>query len=193
MVAASLRQKKVLWGRNAGVYDEFLLSFSFLKYMAQMAQNGTVRMEDTFTRRHLALKKAEEIKQRAVEAAKIRGVLVDVCICTRDGLIKVFVSMDNNSDEGAPERSEGLAHPKARTSAMTGKRTEVLAGLAQPGQVLFSIEKSDPKFTLVAGGIPITLDDGSVVGGIGVSGGRPMEDDVVIAEYALGLRNSASE
>ena len=59
--------------------------------------------------------------------------------------------------------------------------TGEIGKLSQPGAPLFNIEHSNDGLISFPGGVPITNDEGVVIGAIGVSGSS-VEDDHVVAE-----------
>jgi len=77
-----------------------------------------------------------------------------------------------------------LATGKAWTSAAFRMSTAALGDLARPGGPLFGINTShDGRVVVFGGGEPLRVA-GTVIGGIGVSGGT-VEQDVVIVGSAL--------
>lgn len=103
------------------------------------------------------------------------------------GVPMVLTVADQNGDviesrrmDGALIVSVSLAPHKAYTAATVRIATHDLAKAAQPGQSLYSFDVNLPKITLVGGGLPLSRG-GSVVGGVGVSGGS-VEQDIAVAE-----------
>ena len=85
---------------------------------------------------------------------------------------------------GAPAFSLEISERKAYTSALVGMRTADLVPLVQPGQPLYPlIMVSGGRYTAMGGGVPLT-NEGTVIGGVGVSGGTT-EQDIAIVEAAL--------
>jgi uncharacterized protein GlcG (DUF336 family) len=61
-----------------------------------------------------------------------------------------------------------------------------VAPAVQPGGPLFGIEAGTREpLTFVAGGVPVTDDNGRLIGAIGVGGGMP-DQDAQVADAALG-------
>lgn len=81
--------------------------------------------------------------------------------------------------EGAGVITSSVAIDKARTAAMMGRPTKALADRVRDEPALLRLEPYMP----MTGGLPI-LVDGQCVGGVGLSGGRP-EQDEAIAEAGL--------
>jgi uncharacterized protein GlcG (DUF336 family) len=112
------------------------------------------------------------------EATKVR-VPVSICVIDIHGNIVLLHRMN-----GAPAFSMELAERKAYTSALVGIRTTEILPMVQPGQPLFPLGMvSGGKYCAMGGGVPLK-SEGTVVAGIGVSGGT-VEQDVSIVEGAL--------
>jgi hypothetical protein len=87
-------------------------------------------------------------------------------------------------DDALPA-SRDLAVAKAQTAASLRMATDEVGRLAQPGAPLYGIQHVQPgRVVLFGGGLPLRLG-GTVVGGIGVSGGT-VEEDVRIAGPVVG-------
>ncbi|WP_017429679.1 heme-binding protein [Vreelandella jeotgali] len=82
-------------------------------------------------------------------------------------------------DGTAPFTAEAATH-KARNAAVGHKKTQVFEDMINNGRTAFL---SAPLKGLLAGGVPIVIDD-SVVGGVGVSGVKP-DQDTRIAEAGI--------
>jgi ATP:cob(I)alamin adenosyltransferase len=82
--------------------------------------------------------------------------------------------------DGALGISLTLAPNKAHTAAMLRLPTQELAKQAQPNAPLFGIDVNSPNITLIAGGLPL-VQDGLVIGAVGVSGGA-VEQDIDVAQ-----------
>lgn len=78
-----------------------------------------------------------------------------------------------------------IALAKARTSALLGRPTSLTAGRASEAAELYRVlaDLSGGPMLHVAGGLPIGAG-GAIIGGLGVSGGSP-EDDERLALAAL--------
>ncbi len=78
--------------------------------------------------------------------------------------------------------SYDIATNKAYTSAALKMSTAVLKGLSQPGQDLYGIQHTNQgKIVIFGGGMPL-IQNGTIIGAIGVSGGTEAQD-TVLAEY----------
>ena len=105
--------------------------------------------------------------ERAATASKLK---VSVAIVDNAGNLVAFHRID-----GACVTTIEAAIRKARTAAQLGAPTKVFEDLLQGGMTsLLSFEF----VTASQGGVPILLD-GTVIGGIGSSGGSGAEDEMV--------------
>ena len=119
-------------------------------------------------------KKAGEIGVNAVIAVSDRGANPVAVHC-----------MDNSYIA-----SYDIAFQKAFTVAALKMSTSELKKLAQPGQPLYGIQfTNNSRIVIFGGGEPLSID-GTVIGGIGVSGGSE-EQDTFLAEYGLKLVKEA--
>ena len=102
------------------------------------------------------------------------------------GNLVAFARMD-----GAWLGSIGIAKNKAYTARAFDMSTKELAKLSQPGAPAFGIaDSTDRPIAIFPGGVPL-LDGKTVVGAVGVSGGKPDQDHDV-AEAAASAFAPAS-
>ena len=108
------------------------------------------------------------------EAAAV-GVPITVAVVDGEAGLVYLARMDDSLPA-----SRDLAVAKAQTAASLRMATDEVGRLAQPGAPLYGIQHVQPgRVVLFGGGLPLRLG-GTVVGGIGVSGGT-VEEDVQIA------------
>jgi uncharacterized protein GlcG (DUF336 family) len=113
------------------------------------------------------------------EAAR-RSILVSAAVVDAGGHLVAFGRMD-----GAEIAGPVLAVDKAYTAVANRIATSELATLAAPGGELFGLHANGGgRFVIFGGGVPIVVD-GTVVGGVGVSGASAAEDEAC-ALAALG-------
>ena len=127
----------------------------------------------------LTSSKAQETLAHGIQFIQAQNYK-DVClsICDAQGFLIAFVRM-----ERAPLRSIEIAQNKAYTSVRLGSTTEVFHQKLQ--QAGFEISYyGDARLTGMAGGACITGPQGETLGGVGVSGLLPQEDQVVANELA---------
>lgn len=124
---------------------------------------------------NLLLEQAEQ----AVEAAKAKaneiGVPMTVAVVDTGGNLVALARMD-----GALLASLDIAIGKAYTATAMKMSTADLSSAVQPGQPLYGLEIANQPRPLVTfgGGVPLQVN-GEVVGGVGVSGGMPDQDQEV--------------
>jgi len=117
---------------------------------------------------------------RAAHAeADRRSVLVSAAVVDAGGHLIAFGRMD-----GAEIAGPVLAVDKAYTATANSTSTAELAVLAAPGGELFGLQANgNGRFVIFGGGIPVRVD-GTVVGGVGVSGAA-VADDCACADAAV--------
>ena len=88
--------------------------------------------------------------------------------------------------DGAALAAIETSAAKAMTAVLFAQPTRELVAAVQPGGTPFMIEagtREPPAF--VPGGIPVTDEEGHVIGAVGAGGGRPGQDhDVAAAAVA---------
>ncbi|KVF69571.1 cobalamin adenosyltransferase [Burkholderia sp. FL-7-2-10-S1-D7] len=134
-----------------------------------MDRNDTKRSIDMRT---IAWPAAARAAQAAAEAAERLGVRVNVAVVDAAGLLAAFVRMP-----GAPLHSIDIAIDKAYTAASFGLPTGAWhAALASHSDAVRQGLVLRPRFVAFGGGLPI-VEDGALIGGIGVSGGSEAQDE----------------
>lgn len=136
-------------------------------------------MPKTVISENISAQYAKEISKKAQLRAKELGIPVVIAIADTRGALKYLLAMDD-----APPRSVDIAFLKAKTSALTGKKTADLKPLVQSGAKLEGITETNGGMTVIEGGFPIQID-GKLIGGLGISGGDAATQDPDIAAYAL--------
>jgi glc operon protein GlcG len=121
---------------------------------------------------------ADALLDAAEAKARELGVNVAIAIVDEGGLLKAFRRMDDQNSAGTVDAVQA----KAYTAAAFRAPTHVFAERNADPARLASFA-SLPRVTLLGGGYPIQAGD-AVVGGIGVGGGSPQQDQQ-IAEAAL--------
>ena len=122
----------------------------------------------------LTLSDARIIMAAAEEKAREIGVDMDIAITDDGGNLLMFHRMDN-----ARITSIDVAVSKAFTAAAARRSTRSYGEVSQSGGPAFGIHVSNQgRFMIVAGGLPIFVDE-QIVGGVGCSSGHPDQDEVV--------------
>ena len=122
----------------------------------------------------LTLDDARVVMAAAEEKARAIGVDMDVAITDDSGSLLMFHRMD-----GARITSIEVAISKAFTAAAARRSTRSYGEVSGPGGPAFGIHVSHQgRFMIVAGGLPIFVND-QIVGGVGCSSGHPDQDEEV--------------
>jgi uncharacterized protein GlcG (DUF336 family) len=120
---------------------------------------------------------AADLIATALAAAKQIGIEAAVAVTDAAGNLKAFERTDS-----APFLTAEVAIDKARTAASFGLATHVwnsiLTSDSQAAQLAHR-----PRLVAVGGGYPV-MEDGKLVGGLGISGGNYLQDQQA-AEIAL--------
>ncbi|KMO70812.1 uncharacterized protein GlcG (DUF336 family) [Mycobacterium sp. BK558] len=104
--------------------------------------------------------------------AERRSIVVSAAVVDAGGNLVAFGRMD-----GAEIAGPVLAVDKAYTAVSNRIATSELATLAAPGGELFGLHANGGgRFVIFGGGVPITVE-GTVVGGVGVSGASAADDE----------------
>src|SRR5258706_5646443 len=120
----------------------------------------------------VSLNRAHAVIDKAMIKAKELGIKVTVAVVDDGGHLVALSRMD-----GAIPLSPQLAEAKALGAAMLQRDGESMAKLAQDMPGFFSAADRLGRLPLIPGlGSALVVEDGNVVGAIGVSGGRPEQD-----------------
>lgn len=107
------------------------------------------------------------------------GTKMNISVVDRGGNLVAFARED-----GAWVGSVDISIKKGRTATYFDMPTEEIGKLSQPGGSLFNIEHSNGGLITFPGGLPLTTPDGTILGGVGVSGST-VENDRLVAEAAV--------
>ena len=118
------------------------------------------------TIRVLTLDDAQRIGAAAQAEAQANDWAVTIAVCDAGGHLLWLQRMD-----GAPPMSAEIASGKARTCVLSGKPSKVYEDMVNQGR----IAALSMPITPLEGGEPI-LHDGRVIGGVGVSGVKSIQD-----------------
>jgi len=124
----------------------------------------------------MTLEQANTVVKTALAKAGQIGVKMNIAVVDAGANLKAFVRMD-----GAWLGSIDISIRKARTARFFDMNTGEIGKLSQPGESLFGIEHSNGGLITFPGGVPLRDKDGTIIGGIGVSGST-VENDHAVAE-----------
>ena len=136
-------------------------------------------LQDMGIQSKITLDQAKKLIEMVEEEAKRRGKKAVIAVCGPDGNPIAVHVMD-----GAFLVSFDVAVKKAYTSVAVKMSTMELNALAQPGGTFYGLDKMEGgNIIIFGGGVPI-VEGGTIIGGLGVSGGTG-EEDHSLAEYGL--------
>ena len=131
------------------------------------------------TVRELDVEDAMKLMEGARAHASRIGIPMCIAIADRSGHLLAFERMD-----GGKISSITIAIDKAFTAAAARKATHEYGEASQPGKPAYGINSAiGGRLMIVAGGIPVTIDE-DVLGSIGISSGTPSQD-LDVAQAAL--------
>jgi uncharacterized protein GlcG (DUF336 family) len=121
---------------------------------------------------------ARRAAEAVLDAARAEGARVCAVVVNRSGITKVLLA-----DDGVGPIGIETARRKAYSAAVTGMSTAAFAALAaDPVMTAAPPHLVDGQLLPVPGGHPVVVDDGEVIGGIGVGGGDGPADDRLAAD-----------
>ena len=124
----------------------------------------------------ITLEQTQIVLNAALEKAKAINTKMNIAIVDAGGNLKAFMRMD-----GAWLGSIDIATKKAKTARFFDMPSGEIGHLSQPGGELFNIEISNNGLITFPGGLPLTNQDGDIIGAIGVSGST-VANDLIVAE-----------
>ncbi len=133
-------------------------------------------MQATLKNEEITSDLAQAVVDAAAKKAGELNTKMNIAVVDAGLNLKAFLRMD-----GAWLGSIDIAIKKACTSKSFDMPTGELGKLSQPGGALYNIEHSNGGLITFPGGVPLTADDGTIIGAIGVSGST-VEDDHAVAE-----------
>ena len=133
------------------------------------------------TRHYLVASDVRILMQAARATAEQLGLEVSIALVDEGGILLALERLD-----GARLHTPEAAWLKARTAAIVRTPTATLEEQVHGNPALLSFPGRMP----LAGGMPL-LHAGSVVGGVGSSGGRPDEDEKVCLAALTALAGMA--
>lgn len=135
-------------------------------------------MTNTLTRLSISQSASDLLIAAATAKALEIGVPSAIAIVDESGILKAFRRMD-----GAPLLSIDIATNKAWTAASFGIPTHGWFEFIKNDPPLLHGIVHTPRLVVFGGGFPI-MEQGQLIGGIGISGGH-YEQDMAVAEAAL--------
>jgi uncharacterized protein GlcG (DUF336 family) len=146
---------------------------------AAAQQNGQAAPLAT---KDISLEQARKIVDAAAKKASEINTKMDIAVVDAGGNLKAFARQD-----GAWLGSIDIAIKKAKTARYFDMPTGEIGKLSQPGQPLYQIEVSNGGLITFPGGLPLKDADGTVIGGVGVSGSTVENDHTVATAGAAAI------
>jgi len=144
-----------------------ILFFLFISFFYISSINAAIT-----TRPVLNLETAKLMAQACLDLAVEEKWKINVAIYESPGSLKYYAAMD-----GSYPTSELIAHIKGKTSAGLPFTTRALSEMAFNSDNISEGIATIPDIALIPGGVPILLNDGTHIGGIGVSGSSGKNDE----------------
>jgi glc operon protein GlcG len=119
----------------------------------------------------ISLERAQAVVQAAIAEAKRRGWLMNIAVLDSGANLVAFARMDN-----AALSATAVSQHKARAAVKYRRPTKVFEEALQKGGFTYVLTLDD--VVAARGGIPL-IEDGKLIGAIGVSGGAGSQDEVV--------------
>lgn len=130
----------------------------------------------------VTLAQARQLIDAAEKKANEIGQPMSVAVVDQGGNLVAYVRMD-----GAWIGSVDISINKAFTSRAFDIQTKDLGENAQPGEQFYGIHASNGgRIMIFSGGIPL-VDNGQIVGAVGISGGTGDQDQAVAEAAAAAL------
>ena len=135
----------------------------------------------------ISLQLAQTVADAALRRAEDLDLQMNVAVVDVGANLRAFYRMD-----GAWLGSIDISIKKARTARYFDMETSELSPMVQPGESLYHMEFSNDGLITFPGGIPLKLDDGTIIGAIGVSGST-VDNDQTVAEAGVAAFESAAK
>lgn len=145
--------------------------------------SGAAMAKDLPQAPFLPLDAALKAASAALTQCEKDGYRVSVAVVDRGGVLKVLLRAD-----GTGPHTVGSSTRKAYTSASMGRSTNDLAKAVASNPELDGLRNMDPQILILAGGLPIVIND-TVVGGIGVGGAPGGNLDEACAQAGIDTLN----
>jgi uncharacterized protein GlcG (DUF336 family) len=128
---------------------------------------------------YLPINLALDAASAALAQCQTDGYGVSVAVVDRGGVLKVLLR-----DDGTGPHTVTSSTRKSHTSASLGRPTAELAATVAGNAEVEGLRQMDPQILILAGGLPIVVND-VVVGGIGVGGAPGGQLDEACAQPGI--------
>src|SRR5699024_8352577 len=127
----------------------------------------------------IILQQAQTVVDACLRRAAELELKMNVAVVDAGANLKAFGRMDD-----AWLGSVDISIKKARTARYFDMPTGDLSPMVPPDESLYHLEFSNGGLITFPGGIPLHLDDGTVIGAVGVSGST-VDNDQTVAEAGV--------
>jgi uncharacterized protein GlcG (DUF336 family) len=128
---------------------------------------------------NLTRDRARNILDAAMTAGTAEGLRLSAAVTDAGGHLLAF-----DRTENANLATIDIAVQKARTAVYFQLPTRHLTAAMQPGGPLYTAQHTSGGLSAIPGGVPITDEDGTLIGAIGISGGSGAQDDSIAVTAA---------
>lgn len=129
--------------------------------------------------KNITLETAKKVIDACEQKATAVGTPMVITVTNAEGNLIAQHRMDD-----ALLASLDISRNKAYTAVAVKLPTHELAEASQPGESLYGIQNTDQgRMVIFGGGFPLVLD-GTIIGGLGVSGGT-VDEDMEVAEAGV--------
>ncbi len=135
-------------------------------------------MANSITKQSITQEASDRLIEAASDKARAMGLAMVISIVDESGVLKAFRRMD-----GAALLSVDIATNKAYTAVSFGMPSHGWYDFIKNDPPLLHGIVHTPRLVVFGGGYPV-IEEGAVIGGIGVSGGH-YEQDMEVAEAGL--------
>lgn len=135
-------------------------------------------MSSTYHLQTISDQTARDLLDAASTKAQELNRAMAIAVCDHAGELKAFIRMD-----GAPPSAASIAQNKAYTAASFGLSTDKWHSVIKDDPALAMGFAHTPRLIIFGGGYPV-IEDGQIIGALGVSGGH-YSDDMECAKSAL--------
>jgi uncharacterized protein GlcG (DUF336 family) len=125
----------------------------------------------------LTLDHARRLIDAALAQAETADLNISVAVVDAGGHLLSLARSEN-----ANLATIDIAVQKARTSVFFKAATRHLTAAMQPGGPIYTAQLTSGGLTAIPGGVPVLGPDGTVMGGVGISGGTADQDDTIATE-----------
>lgn len=161
--------------------DYFFTVARYVEIYVQIEEKVRINLEKIenqgIEKKSMGLQDAKRLLAMVEKKAKQMGLNIVMAMVDSHGNPIAVHVMD-----GALIASYDIALKKAYTAVALRMSTEELATLAAPHGPLYGIQETNQEKIVIFGGGVLLMENGQILGGLGISGGTA-EEDIILANY----------